>query len=132
MSKFGTENLGEIAEKLGIGHFRRHVFLCIGPDCCTSETGQASWNALKALLKDKDLTLSRGPNECYRTKVQCLRVCTQGPILVVYPEGTWYHGMTVGRMPRFVQEHLTEGRPIREWIFAECPLTNPSADSGLP
>lgn len=128
MSKFGTENLVEIAEKLGIGHFRRHVFLCIGPDCCTSETGLASWNALKTLLKDKGLTLSRGPNECYRTKVQCLRVCTQGPILVVYPEGTWYHGMTADRIPRFVQEHLVEGRPVREWMFAENPLAKPSAD----
>ena len=122
MSKFGTENLGEIADKLGIGHIRRHVFLCIGPDCCTSETGQASWTVLKTLLKDKGLSMSRGPNECYRTKVQCLRVCTQGPILVVYPEGTWYLGMTAERIPRFVQEHLIEGRPIREWIFAEHPL----------
>jgi len=132
MSKFGTENLSEIAEKLGIGHFRRHVFLCIGPDCCTSETGQASWNALKTLLKDEELTLNRGPNECYRTKVQCLRVCTQGPILVVYPEGTWYHGMTADRVPRFVKEHLVEGRPIREWIFAEHPIASTVGDSGVP
>jgi (2Fe-2S) ferredoxin len=124
MSKHGTENLPLIAEKLGIGHFRRHVFLCTGPDCCTTEIGLASWEVLKKLLKDNNLSLARGPNECYRTKVQCLRVCTQGPILVVYPEGTWYHGMTPDRIPRFVQEHLVEGRPVREWIFAEHPLPN--------
>lgn len=127
MNKHGTDKLEVIAEKLGIGHFHRHVFLCIGPDCCTSEMGEASWEMLKKLLKDLNLSLSRGPNECYRTKVQCLRVCTQGPIMVVYPEGTWYHGMTPERIPQFVQEHLVEGRPIREWIFAEHPLTPISA-----
>ena len=132
MSKFGTENLGEIAEKLGIGHYHRHVFLCIGPDCCTPETGDAAWQALKQELKDRNLSLSVGPNACYRTKVQCLRVCTQGPILVVYPEGTWYHGMTPDRIPRFVQKHIIEGRPIREWIFAENPLANTHLDSATP
>ena len=46
--------------------------------------------------------------------------------MVVYPEGTWYHGMTADRVPRFVQEHLVEGRPIVEWIFARNPLTSNS------
>jgi (2Fe-2S) ferredoxin len=42
--------------------------------------------------------------------------------MVVYPEGTWYHGMTADRIPRFVQEHLVEGRPVEEWVFARNPL----------
>ena len=42
--------------------------------------------------------------------------------MVVYPEGTWYHGMTAERIPQFVQEHLIEGQPVREWIFANNPL----------
>jgi (2Fe-2S) ferredoxin len=126
MSKHGTDKLELIADKLGIGRYHRHVFLCIGPDCCTSETGAASWDVLKTLLKDKGLSLGAGPTACYRTKVQCLRVCTRGPILVVYPEGTWYHGMTPDRIPRFVQEHLIEGRPVREWVFAENRLPNPT------
>jgi (2Fe-2S) ferredoxin len=123
-----TLPLPVIAEKLGIGHYHRHVFLCVGPDCCEPEVGQAAWEVLKGQLKERNLSLSTGPNACYRTKVQCLRICTQGPIVVVYPEGTWYHGMTADRIPRFVQEHLVEGRPIREWIFAGNPLPNP-ADS---
>ena len=44
--------------------------------------------------------------------------------MVVYPEGTWYHGMTAERIPRFIQEHLTEGKPIAEWVFAENPLSH--------
>ena len=50
-----------------------------------------------------------------------------GPILVVYPEGTWYMGMTADRIPRFVQEHLAEGRPVEEWIFARNALPNATA-----
>jgi (2Fe-2S) ferredoxin len=118
------EELARIADKLLIGQYHRHVFLCIGDSCCTSEVGQQAWEKLKSELKDRNLSLSTGPAACYRTKVQCLRVCTGGPILVVYPEGTWYTGMTADRIPRFVQEHLVEGKPIEEWIFARNPLTN--------
>ncbi|HSQ54278.1 MAG TPA: hypothetical protein VLM40_00925 [Gemmata sp.] len=112
------DKLAEIAAKLLIGDYHRHVFLCIGDACCTSEQGAASWEVLKRELKDRNLSLATGPNACYRTKVQCLRICTGGPILVVYPEGTWYMGMTADRIPRFVQEHLVDGKPIEEWIFA--------------
>jgi (2Fe-2S) ferredoxin len=104
------------AAKIGIGQYRRHVFLCTGPSCCTPEAGQAAWDELKKRVKEA------GAIACQRTKAGCLRICCHGPTLVVYPEGTWYHGMTADRIPRFVQEHLVEGRPVREWIFAENPL----------
>lgn len=117
-------NLADAAKKLAIGSYHRHVFLCVGDSCCTSEEGAAAWDELKKLLKDLNLTLSTAPNACYRTKVNCLRVCQGGPIVVVYPEGTWYAGMTKERIPRFVQEHLIEGKPIEEWIFARNALPN--------
>ncbi len=114
------EQLRQVADKLGIGSYERHVFLCSGPNCCTSEVGQAAWEALKKQLKD--CQLGSGPGACYRTKVGCLRICQDGPTMVVYPEGTWYHGMTAERIPRFVQEHLLENRPVEEWVFARNPL----------
>src|SRR5947199_9627647 len=123
MSAPNNEKLAAIAEKLLIGQFHRHVFLCIGDDCCTAEQGNAAWEVLKKELKDRNLSLASGPNACYRTKVQCLRVCSGGPIMVVYPAGTWYSGMTADRIPRFVAEHLEGGRPIEEWIFARNPLS---------
>jgi (2Fe-2S) ferredoxin len=107
------------ASKVNIGGYTRHIFLCTGPKCCTEAVGMEAWEALKKELKDRNLT-----NICYRTKVGCLRICLHGPTLVVYPEGTWYHGMTPDRMPRFVQEHVIEGRPIEEWIFARNPLSD--------
>ncbi|MBA2226147.1 ferredoxin [thermophilic bacterium 2918] len=111
-----------MARQLKIGCYHRHVFLCVGGNCCSTEVGTAAWECLKGELKRRNLSLAEGPQACYRTKVDCLRVCTGGPILVVYPEGTWYMGMTAERIPRFVQEHLVEGRPIAEWIFASNPL----------
>jgi (2Fe-2S) ferredoxin len=119
-----NEKLADIARTLKIGAFHRHVFLCIGETCCSAEAGNASWDALKKELKDRNLSLADGPAACYRTKVGCLRVCAGGPILVVYPEGTWYAGMTADRVPRFVQEHLIDGNPIEDWIFARNPLPN--------
>ena len=115
-----AEELHQAAAKVGIGSYVRHVFLCTGPSCCTPEEGTAAWEALKGQIKE--LGLGSGPNACYRSKVGCLRICCHGPTMVVYPEGTWYHGMTADRIPRFVQQHLIEGRPIEEWIFARNPL----------
>lgn len=122
------DKLKEAAAKLGIGSYRRHVFLCTGPSCCTPEQGQAAWEALKQAIKTEGL--GSGPNACYRTKVGCLRICCHGPTMVVYPEGTWYAGMTAERVPRLVREHLVDGRPVAEWVFAENPLGDAGQDAG--
>jgi (2Fe-2S) ferredoxin len=114
------KQLESVAAKLGIGAYQRHVLLCTGPNCCTPEEGQAAWDALKQQIKQNNL--GGGDNACYRTKVGCLRICCHGPTMVVYPEGTWYHGMTAERIPQLVQQHLVEGKPIVEWIFARNPL----------
>ena len=111
-----SDALREAAAKVGVGGYRRHILLCTGPSCCTPETGQAAWDALKNEIKAQNL--ASGPNACYRSKVGCLRICCYGPTAVVYPEGTWYHGLTADRIPRVVQEHLRDGRPISDWIFA--------------
>ena len=120
------EALAAVADKLLIGHFHRHVFLCVGEACCSAKAGEAAWDALKKELKRRDLSLATGPAACYRTKVGCLRVCGGGPVAVVYPEGTWYAGLTAARVPRFVEEHLVGGVPVEEWVFARNPLPNPT------
>ncbi|MFN9413170.1 MAG: (2Fe-2S) ferredoxin domain-containing protein, partial [Pirellula sp.] len=63
---------------------------------------------------------------CYRTKVGCLRVCSDGPILVVYPEGHWYAEMTAEKIPEFVERQIVKGEAIPEWIFASNSLTSPT------
>jgi (2Fe-2S) ferredoxin len=123
MTEEQRQQLETVAAKLGIGAYQRHVFLCTGPRCCTPEDGQAAWEVLKKELKERNLL--SGPNACYRTKVGCLRICCHGPTLVVYPEGTWYHGMTAERIPHFVQQHLVNGQSVQEWIFAQNALGSP-------
>jgi (2Fe-2S) ferredoxin len=118
------EQLATACKKVGIGAISRHVFLCQGPKCCEEKVGEKSWDALKKALKDAGM--QSGDPVCQRTRVGCLRICMEGPILLVYPEGTWYKEMTPDRIERFVREHLIEGRPIEEWIFARNPLPLPA------
>lgn len=123
-----NEELSDLAIRLKIGAYHRHIFLCIGPTCCSDSTGAAAWKKLKDELKARNISLAEGPSACYRSKVQCLRICKGGPILVVYPEGYWYSGMTEDRIDRFIDEQILLGKPIDEWIFARNPLEIADAD----
>lgn len=120
MSADKNSQLANAAAKLGVGEYKRHVLICLGPNCCTEEQGNAAWELLKRLIKEKGLM--EGENACYRTRVGCLRVCCHGPQAVVYPEGTWYHDLTVDRIPEFVQQHLIEGKPLEDLVYATNPL----------
>ena len=104
-----------------------HLLLCATPTkglCCTDPgVGEASWSALKQLVRNWGLEEpGRAEGIVLRSKADCLRVCAKGPVLLIWPDGTVYGEVTAARIERILQEHVIEGRPITEWIIKRMPF----------
>lgn len=132
-----SERLAAIAEAESIPRAKRHIFLCADqstPKCAPREATNEMWRHLKTRLKELGLTsappswygspdsdaspVEPGDGSVLRSKVDCLRICEQGAICVVYPEGIWYANLTIEDLDRVIDEHLVGGRPVDDLIFA--------------
>ena len=113
-----TTESDRIVQTLGLHKFSRHIFLCADqtePKCASKSSGIESWEYLKRRLKELQPEITG--TVVLRTKANCLRVCTQGPIAVVYPEGVWYHSCTPEVLERIIQEHLIGGQVVDSFVL---------------
>ncbi|MDP9494231.1 MAG: hypothetical protein M3P87_03230 [Actinomycetota bacterium] len=136
------ERLEAIARALSIATAAHHIFLCAdqtNPKCAPREETKALWAHLKNRLKATGLTSAPPPwsghpeaeavpaepgqGRVLRNKVDCLRICEQGAICVVYPGGTWYAGLDTAKLDRIIDEHLMGGQPVEELVFAVGDLS---------
>jgi (2Fe-2S) ferredoxin len=104
-----------------------HLLLCATPAkalCCPDTTvGAASWATLKTLVRELGLEDPARPDGVVlRTKADCLRICRAGPVLLLWPEGVVYGGVTPERIERILHEHVIGGRVVEDWVVERLPF----------
>lgn len=86
--------------------------MCVGPRCT-----EAGARAEAMFLRLGEAIDARPHLQVKRTRSHCFAVCRDGPILVVYPDGVWYHRVDEAALSRIVTEHLEGGREVSEYVF---------------
>jgi cob(I)alamin adenosyltransferase len=126
-----------------------HVFLCVHGDCAPAQTVLPLHQRFMELSRAHGLTKLRNPQRVKCTLADCLGVCAGGPLLVVYPDGVWYHHVDAAALERIFHEHILGGQPVDELIFhrlyppgrepayapevrGDKPLEEPSEFAALP
>jgi len=102
-----------------VSYYRHHVFFCTnlrtdGRDCCQRFDAQGMRDYAKR--RSKELGLA-GPGGVRINTAGCLDRCTEGPVLVVYPQAVWYHYLDHEDIEEIIQEHLINGRIVERLLI---------------
>lgn len=97
-----------------MSYYKYHVFFCTnqredGARCCGASGGQAMRDYAKMKIKALDLN---GEGKCRINSAGCMDRCSEGPVLVVYPEGTWYTFVDEQDIDEIIEQHLQHGQVV--------------------
>jgi len=93
--------------------YERHVLVCGGTGCTSS-------GSPKLIEKLEEEFAAKGLTEKVQiVKTGCFGLCERGPIMIVYPEGSFYSRVELDEIPRIVDEHLIGGNPVKEFLYEE-------------
>lgn len=102
-----------------MGQYRQHIFVCTAGKTCGKEGGEKIHALLKKAVK------SAGLRDIVRVnQAGCMNQCGHGPMVVVYPEDTWYAGVDERGVERIVKEHLLGGRTVERYRYIAPPGDN--------
>ena len=95
-------------------YYRSHVLICGGTGCTSSKS--------REIKKELELELKRLglENEVQIVMTGCFGLCEAGPIVIIYPEGTFYSKVQVSDAKRIAEEHLLKGRIIKDLLYKEA------------
>ncbi len=98
-----------------MSYFDKHVFFCTnqrepGEACCNNHGAQKARDYVKKRVKE--LGISSSLNKIRINSAGCMDRCEEGPVIVVYPEGTWYTYVDENDLDEIIEEHLKNGRVV--------------------
>ncbi len=105
----------------------KHLLLCATPTkkkCFKGNEGEKTWERLKKILKKFEIDHPTKNIHILRSKADCLRICKNGPILLVWPDGIWYEKVSPEKISEIFNSHIVHGKPIERWIFKKTPFLN--------
>ncbi len=97
--------------------YGRQLLICNHGDCADSASAERLHARVAELNRHYGLNKLRNPHRIKCALVDCLGVCQGGPILVVYPDGIWYHHVDEAALEQIYHEHILHGRPVEALIF---------------
>ncbi|MDB6095895.1 MAG: putative ferredoxin 2Fe-2S protein [Francisellaceae bacterium] len=97
-----------------MSYYQYHVFFCqneraAGKECCMKKNAQTFFDYMKAKIKELKLN---GKGQVRINRAGCLDRCSQGPILVVYPEGIWYQCLNTIDIDEIIHSHFINGKHV--------------------
>lgn len=100
--------------------FRRHVFVCTQEkgEGVTSCPHHGSFGILRTL--ERELLSQKLDDDVQVTTCGCLGLCDDGPIMIVYPEGVWYHKVAEEDVPEIVASHVRGGKPVTRLVWDDA------------